>query len=335
MNKVYSLILLTFLSGNALAVARSSEPTDNIPLSARTDQVPQCEQPKEYLITIEKTRVRYVEAGTGPAVVMIHGNAGSVDDFDFKSLGQLCRDHRLIAFDRPGHGKSYRPNGSGARLKDQTRLLHETLSHLGLTRPILVGHSWGGALALDYALQYPNEVSAIVLLAPAAYPDGSGDEFMRGMLKTPVVGDVTLTMGRLILGKHLLKKELAKAFYPEDVPDDYLRHASSLWLNHKQVRAFLEDEWSLDKDLEKTSRHYADIRIPVVIVTGDHDKVVSAKHNAYRLKTSIAQSQLIELKNTGHQVPQTHPESINNALSLISKFSPRSQSSGVSNPRLR
>src|SRR5262249_12490184 len=149
----------------------------------------------------------------GPAVVMIHGNAGSVDDYDFKSLSRLCRDYTLIAFDRPGHGKSDRPDGSNATLQFQTRLLHETLSYLGIVHPVLVGHSWGAALALDYALQYPNDVSAIVLLAPAAYADAEGDEFRRAVLKTPVVGDVSLIVGKILLGKHIVKKELEKAFY--------------------------------------------------------------------------------------------------------------------------
>src|SRR5262249_924887 len=99
MIKVYALILLAFLScGARVAAAHSAENA-------------QCEQPKEYFVDIEKTRLRYLEAGAGPAVVLIHGNAGSVDDFDFKSLGLLCRDHRVIAVDRPGHGKSERPNG--------------------------------------------------------------------------------------------------------------------------------------------------------------------------------------------------------------------------------
>jgi len=316
MVKVCVLILLILGSATRVAIASSSDPSDNILLANWNDQNTQCEQPKEYYVKIENIRVRYVEAGAGSVVVLIHGNAGSVDDFDFKSLGLLCRDHRVIAIDRPGHGKSDRPNGLDATLQYQTHLLHETLLRLGVIRPVLVGHSWGGSLALAYAVKYPKELSAIVLLAPAAYSDGGPDQFLRAVLKTPVIGDVSLTLGRVILGEHLLKKELARAFYPDSVPDEYLRRASSSWLQHKQVRAILEDEYILDKDLEKISKHYAEISIPVVIVTGDHDKVVSPKHNAYRLKTSIAQSKLIELKNSGHQVPQTHPESIYNALTL-------------------
>lgn len=305
MSKVYALILLALLScGARVAVART-------PANA------QCEEPTEHFVDVEKTRLRYLEAGVGPAVVLIHGNAGSVDDFDFRSLGRLCGDHRVIAVDRPGHGKSDRPNGADATLQYQTRLLHEALTQLGITHPVLVGHSWGGALALDYAVEYPKELSAIILLAPAAYSDGGSDQFMRAVVKTPLIGDAVLTVGRILFGKHMVKKELTKAFYPAPVPEEYLRHASSSWLRHKAVRAILEDEYSLDKDLDKVSRHYSEIRIPVVVVTGDDDKIVSAKDNAYRLKDSIIQSQLVELKNTGHQVPQTHPESIYNALTLI------------------
>src|SRR5262250_2085903 len=94
MLKIYALVLLTFVSGaTRIAIAGGQDG--------------QCEQPTEYFINI---KVRYVEAGAGPVVVLIHGNAGSVDDFDFKSLGPLCRGHRVIAVDRPGHGKSERPS---------------------------------------------------------------------------------------------------------------------------------------------------------------------------------------------------------------------------------
>ena len=309
--KFYALILLTLVSGSTRVALASA---NNY----------QCDQPKEHYINIENTRVRYVESGAGPDVVLIHGNAGSVDDFDFQSLGQLCRNYRVIAVDRPGHGKSDRPNGSDATLQFQTHLLHDTLSQLGITRPVLVGHSWGGSLALTYAVEYPKELSAIVLLAPAAYADGGPDQVLRAVLKTPLIGDVSLTVVRTLLGQHLLRKELRKAFYPDSVPDEYLRHASASWLSHKQMRAILEDEYGLDKELEKVSKHYSEISVPVVIVTGDHDKVVSAKDNAFRLETSISQSKLIELKNTGHQVPQTHPESIYNALSLLPNTSSRS-----------
>src|SRR5215831_4591976 len=225
MIRIYVLMLLLLQSGKAFG---------------------QCERPKEAYVDVDHTKMRYVDAGAGPVVVMIHGNAGSVDDWDFNSMTQLCHDHRLIAIDRPGHGKSDRPDGKAATLHYQAKLVHDTLLRLGVTRPVLVGHSWGGALALAYAVDYPNELSAIILLAPAAYADEGGDQFLRLVLKTPVVDDVSIALGRVLFGKHILKKELAKAFYPESVPDDYLAYASSLWLQPKQLRSYFEDEFSLN-----------------------------------------------------------------------------------------
>src|SRR5258705_11681880 len=112
MIKVYALVLLTLVRGNGfIGVARGTNQINKIPFFWRNDQDAQCEQPKEAYLEIDNTRLRYVEAGTGPAVVMIHGNAGSVDDFDFKNFAALCREHRLIEVDRTVHGKSDRPQG--------------------------------------------------------------------------------------------------------------------------------------------------------------------------------------------------------------------------------
>src|SRR5262249_36869057 len=120
---------------------------------------------KENFVTVEKLRVRYIEVGRGPTVVMIHGNAGSIEDFEFGVIQALASNYRVIAVDRPGHGKSDRPND--ANVEYQARLLHQVLLSLHVYEPVLVGHSWGAALALSYALQYPKEVSAMILVAPA------------------------------------------------------------------------------------------------------------------------------------------------------------------------
>jgi len=94
---------------------------------------------------------------------------------------------------------------------------------------------------------------------------------------------------------------------------------SSLWLGRKQVKAYLEDEACLNDGLRNISKRYSEIEIPVVIVTGDKDKIVSPDENAARaLHAAIPQSRLLEIKDAGHEIPQTHPESIETALRLIS-----------------
>ena len=196
-------------------------------------------------------------------------------------------------------------------------MLHEVLTSLDLRQPILVGHSWGGALALCYALQYPRDVSALILVAPAAYPDRGESRLLQTMMKPPLLGDVALIAGKSILGKHVLRSALARAFYPQPIPRGYFEMVAASWLGRKQVKAYLEDESSLNASLNTFSRRYPEIAAPVVIITGDQDQIVSAKENAYRLQTDIPNSHLIALNGIGHEIPQTHPESIYTALSLI------------------
>lgn len=272
---------------------------------------------KENYVTVERLRVRYAESGSGQAVVMVHGNAGSIEDFEFGTIETLASNYRVIAVERPGHGKTDRPNGKTVDVEYQARLLHQVLSSLSVARPVLIGHSWGAALALSYALQYPTEVSALILVAPAAYPDAGESRFLEAMNKPPVVGDVPLMLGRSFVGRKILKAALRRAFFPQPLPEKYFQSVASLWLGRKQLKAYLDDESSLNASLRKFSKRYAEISIPVVILTGDHDQIVSPIENAYRLKDSITSAQLIELKDTGHEIPQTHPESIKNALSLI------------------
>ncbi len=283
----------------------------------RSEPSPQISSIEENFVTVEKLRVRYIQSGNGPAVVMIHGNAGSIEDFEFGAIETLSSNYHVIAVERPGHGKSDRPNGKMVDVEYQARQLHQVLSSLSVAQPVLVGHSWGAALALSYALQYPTEVSALILVAPAAYPAAGEARLLQAMKKPPVIGDVPLMLGHSILGRHILKGILRRAFSPQPLPEKYFRLVASSWLGRKQLKAYLDDESSLNATLKKLSRRYSEIDVPVVIITGDHDQIVSPIENAYRLKDSIANSQLIELKDTGHEIPQTHPESISSALSLI------------------
>src|SRR5262245_49154329 len=135
----------------------------------------------------------------------------------------------------------------------------------------------------------------------------------------PVIVDASIFIGRLILGRRILKQELSSAFYPEPVPEDYLQHATASWLTRRHLKAYLEDEWTLNASLKHLSRRYSEINVPVEIVTGDNDRVVDAKDNAYRLKSSLANANLIEVKDAGHEIPQTHPETIYAAIKKASE----------------
>jgi len=274
---------------------------------------------EESYMEIEKTKLHVVQGGTGKqTVVLIHGNAGNVHDFEYGVAELLSKSYRVIGFDRPGHGKSARPGGKAASVEDQARMLHEALQNLGVNNAILLGHSWGASLALCYALKYPAEIAGLVLLAPAAFPDTDPNPLLRAVVKTPLIGELSLMFAKTLMGDDRLRHELERAFYPQPVPENYLKIATSTWLGRKQLRAYLEDEWSLNNILRRMSKRYGELRMSVVIVTGDQDQVVSPKENAYRLKEAIPQAQIVELKGAGHEIPLTRPGSVYSALKLIS-----------------
>jgi len=272
----------------------------------------------DHFVKVDGLRIHYVESGSGRAVVLIHGNAGSVEDFEGRTLSLLSAHYRVLAIDRPGHGRSDRP-ARNASVEFQADLLHHTLSILGISDPILVGHSWGAALALAYALRYPSDVSAMVLLAPAAYPDDSGDGLLRTATRVPLIGDLTLFFGKVLIGRHLLKAALGRAFSPQPVSEEYFRIANSRWLDRKHLRAYVEDEASLNDSLKRMSKRYSEISVPVIIVTGDKDKIVSPEQNAMALHKVLQVSELIEMKDKGHEIPQTDPETIDLALSKLAR----------------
>lgn len=269
-------------------------------------------------LEIDKTKLHLIQGGTGQqTVVMLHGNAGDIQDFEYGLAELVSKSYRVIGFDRPGHGKSERPGSKAASVEFQALLLHKTLQSLGVNKAILLGHSWGASLALCYALKYPAETAGLVLLAPAAFPGADPNPLLPAVVKTPLIGGITLMLGKTLMGDERLRHKLERAFYPQPVPENYLRMATSTWLERKQLRAYLEDEWSLNESLRRMSRHYGELRMPVVIVTGDQDQIVAPKDNAYRLKERIPQAQLVVLKGVGHEIPLTRPDSVYSALKLI------------------
>src|SRR5215470_5424221 len=270
-------------------------------------------------LEIESTKLHLIQGGTGQqTVVMLHGNAGDIHDFEYGLAELLSKSYRVIGFDRPGHGKSERPGSKAASVEYQALMLHKTLQSLGVNKAILLGHSWGASLAMCYALKYPAETAGLVLLAPAAFPGADPNPVLRAVVKTPLIGGLTLMFGKTLMGDERLRHELERAFYPQPVPVNYLKILTSTWLGRKQLRAYLEDEWSLSASLRRMSNHYGELRMPVVIVTGDQDRIVSPQENAYKLKERIPQAHLVELKGAGHEILFTMPDSVYSALKLIS-----------------
>jgi pimeloyl-ACP methyl ester carboxylesterase len=275
-------------------------------------------QRQSRFINIDGTNLHFVIRGSGRPVVLIHGNPGSCHDWTrlYKPLAaRFC----AFAFDRPGHGQSDRPRHNGnVTAEIQAQLLNSGLGQLGVQRPILVGHSWGGALALIYALCYPNDVAGLVLLAPAVYESNDGVSFLSKIPAWPVIGDIVNTLFTPLLSAWLVRTDLTKAFAPHKVPGRYLRHTLAEWTRPSKVKWYSVDDALLDASLAKFSPRYEDLDLPIAIVTGDSDLIVPARENALRLAEVLPRARLRILEKTGHQIPLVRPDAVIEALELVS-----------------
>ena len=304
------LLLLLSCGLKVCALAQSTQPPRNsVSVVAPPDKT-------EQFVTAGKLRLHYVEKGSGRPVVLIHGNAGDVRDFDFGTLDLLARSYRVIAVDLPGHGLSKMAAHAKGTIQEQATILHQAITTLNLKDPILVGHSWGGAIALAYALLYPHETSALVLLAPAAYPDHRYDTPAGFLLRMPLFSDVCLALFTPILGRRLLKQSLKEAFSPDPVPPGYLKLVAPVWLERKHLKAFIKHDEMVNSSLQALSPRYQQILERVVIVTGDSDLAVSPQENAFNLHKAIGKSELVIIPRAGHQIPQQHPEVILKAVDM-------------------
>ena len=266
-------------------------------------------------VSVNGQRLHYVSKGSGRPVVFIHGNPGSHQDYSMEVLGRVAQSYRAFAFDRPGHGYSERHNGAATTVEVQARLLCEAWHKLSIEKPMLVGHSWGGAVALAAALKYEDELSGLVLLAPAAYPSDS-NEWWTVVPHIPWLGNLLVKMFAPLIGRGIVRASLKEAYHPEPVQENYLRSAAVLWTRPEQVKACAADDRSLNDSLKVLSERYAEIRLPVVIVAGDSDLLLEPNSQSRRLHQTISGSELVVLQRTGHQIPQTRPESVINAIEL-------------------
>ena len=268
-------------------------------------------------VKIDGANLHFVIKGAGRPVVLVHGNPGSCQDWA-KLYTPLARRYCAFAFDRPGHGHSDRTNHGGNVTVDvQARLLYSALEELHVERPIIVGHSWGGALAMIYALLYPQDVSGLVLLAPAVYESDDGVSFLSKLPGWPVIGDALNFVFTPLLTTWLVRTDLTKAFAPDKVPGSYLRHTLSEWTLPKKVKWYSVDDALLNSSLPTFTHRYSEINLPVAIVTGDSDQIVPALENAHRLHDTLSNSALTVLEKTGHQIPFTRPQAVINAIDSI------------------
>ena len=257
-------------------------------------------------------RVHGVERlGAEPAVVFIHGNPGTCLDFA-PVMDALSPKVRSLAFDRPGYGWSPRPAAQMSPT-EQARALHAAVKELGLVRPVLAGFSFGGPVSLAYALEFPDEVSALVLIAPVASPEAGHtmSEAQAGLLK-PWGPLVAWTIGPIV-GPDAVTKGYDDAFFPRQADPAVVERGREHFTRPTTLLAAARDWGLLETELPKLAARYGELKLPVELLMANDDKIVGPPHGAY-VASHIKNVHRVDVGQAGHQLMSTHTGAVVDAV---------------------
>lgn len=271
--------------------------------------------PKGRFVDVPGARLHVREAapdgdGDGlPPVVMIHGLAGQSAHFGYGIMPRLKGVLRMAAPDRPGCGYSTRAADAGADLPTQAGQIAALIDRLGLGRALVVGHSLGGAVALALALDHPDKVAGLVLLAPLTHIQDEAPAVFEGLtIASPLWRRIlawTLVTPLSIKQGAATVKEV---FSPDPVPGDFpTRGGGLLGLRPSAFLGASSDLQALQDVLPAQAARYGELRMPVHLLYGRGDRILDWRHNGQGLADKVAHARL-ELVDGGHMLPVTHAE---------------------------
>jgi pimeloyl-ACP methyl ester carboxylesterase len=264
------------------------------------------------MINVSGARLHVVELGprdaAGPPIVMLHGASSNLRAMQL--LGDhIAKTRRVILIDRPGHGWSTRERVADSTPAIQSRMIVEALTRLGVDRAIVVAHSWAGALGVRIALDHPDRVAGLVLLAPVAYPWRGGAGRYNDVISTPLIGPLLAHTVTLPLGCLVANSGVRGVFAPQPMPADFVRDSATLLLlRPREFIANARDLVTLKAAVVEQAPRYAEIKAPVSIISGDADKTVSTGIHSRPLAATAPNAKLIVLPGVGHMVQYAAPD---------------------------
>jgi pimeloyl-ACP methyl ester carboxylesterase len=263
--------------------------------------------PRGRFVKVRRLRQHVVEMGEAqagaPPIVLIHGAGCNLEDMRLALGERLAARHRVILIDRPGMGWSERRSRAGSSPPYQAAILREVLERLGIERAIIVGHSWGGALAASFALDHPDRTAALALLAPPLYPFARSTTWLYALFATPALGWIYARTLALPLGLLFIGLGMASAFLPQLPPSNYLkRSAGLLLLRPSTFLANARDVADLATNLRPQVARYSELAAPVVVVSGNMDFVVAPQPHAVSFAAAVPRARLVMLPGIGHMV---------------------------------
>lgn len=252
-------------------------------------------------------RLHVVEMGPAdaPAIVMIHGIMSQLRVYTYALAERLAKDHRVIVMDRPGWGYSAL-TGPRLDLAGQADAVAAAIHALGLEKPLLIGHSMGGAVSLALALRHPEAVRGLGLVAPLTQPIDAAPEPLKGLVVPAPLRPMVAWTIAVPLSMRTGKAKTVEVFAPDPVPEDFpIKAGGALAIRPKSFQQGCYEIAMAPEAVKAQAARYGEIALPVSILYGRQDALLDPALHGMKTAADV-QNGKVELLDGGHMLPVTH-----------------------------
>lgn len=255
-------------------------------------------------LVVQNVRVYYVDKGSGPPILFLHGVPDTADVWSDVITG-LSKGYRCLAPDLPGFGRSIAPPGFDCSLANRARFINELVEALGIDVPLnLVVHDLGGPYGLAWAVKHPEKVNRIAIMNTLFQSDYRWHIWAR-IWRTPLLGELSM----MVMNWPLFFWELRRG--SRKLTREQIRHTYSFksrMVKQMILRLYRATDPEVFVGWEDALLNLT-ARVPTLVLWGDHDPYI-AKHFAGRFGSQMVQY----FPDCGHWLPQEAPEEVSKRL---------------------
>ncbi|WP_299042178.1 alpha/beta hydrolase [uncultured Tateyamaria sp.] len=281
--------------------------------------------PTGQIIDVNGVDVHVEQMGQGPDLVLIHGASGNTRDFTFAFADMVKDRYRVTILDRPGLGwtEQIAPEHKAAwstahaNPTEQARLLKAATDQLGVKSPIVLGHSFGGIVALAWAVEF-DDLAGVVSVAGVANPWPGDLDWTYQVNGSAWGGGLMVPVLSAFVPATYIDNVVSNIFAPQAAPEGYIDHVGpALILRRVSMRANARQVNWLRPFVVDLSQRYGDIDVPVEVVHGDADTIVPLDVHSAKLPGQIAGANVTVLPGAGHMPQHTHPAAVIDAIDRV------------------